>query len=161
MPIPLSPPPEDMPQDVIDFRNRTQMPDEDVDALWVSRPGFLEAKIAGARANIYGRLRKRYVTPMNPEPEIVVTWIARFVTPDAYVARGYNPQDSTMTQLIDDRKLALEEVKEAADADAGLYDLPLLDSADPTAITKAGPLSYSEPSPYDHLDVQSEALRAR
>lgn len=161
MPIPISPPPEDMPQDVIDFRNRTQMPDEDVDALWESRPGFLEAKIRGARANIYGRLRKRYVTPMDPEPEIVVTWIARFVTPDAYIARGYNPQDTTMSSLLDDRALALAEVKEAADAEGGLYDLPLLDGGDASAIAKAGPLGSSDPSPYDWVDRQSEALYGR
>ena len=155
----LSSPPDGMSQEVIDFRTRSPMPDEDVDLLWAERAGYLEAALSGALANIYARLRKRYVTPMDPKPEIVVEWQARMVTPKAYRARGYNPQDPILQVLDDDRKLALEEIKEAADAEAGLYDLPLLSASDTTAIAKGGPYVYSEASPYDWTDVQREVVR--
>lgn len=157
----LTDPPDDMPQEVIDFRNRTPMPDTDVDLLWAKKPGYLEAILRGELANIEGRLRKRYATPFNPTPEIVVAWQSRLATPKAYLARGYSPNDQTMEQLLDDRKLALEEIKEAADAEEGLYDLPLKPDEDTTAISKGAPLGYSESSPYDWTDVQADAIRYR
>jgi hypothetical protein len=164
MPVPLSPPPDGMPSEVIDFRTRTVMPDEDVDALWVSRPGFLEAAIQGALANITARLRKRYKTPFtaaggsNPRPEIVVVWQTKIVTPEAYRARGYNPADDQLKVLDEDRKQAFEEIKEAADAVDGLYDLPLLETEDASGIVKGAPLSSSDASPYAWIDAQSDAL---
>lgn len=155
-----------MPQEVIDFRTRSIMPEEDVDALWAARPGYLEAAVEGAMANITARLRKRYVTPFdpagvigpNPRPEIVVAWIAKLVTPEAYRARGVNPQDAEMKLIDDDRTNAIAEIKEAADAQGGLYDIPLLEAGDATGISKGGPLGYAEAGPYDWTDVQREAI---
>ncbi len=155
-----------MPQEVIDFRTRTFMPKADVDGLWAADPGYLEAALAGALANITARLRKRYLTPFapagavgpNPKPEIVVQWQARLVTPQAYLARGYNPQDQALTAAREDRDQALVEIKEAADATDGLYDIPLLDTGAPTGISLGGPLGYSEASPYSWVDAQSDIL---
>lgn len=154
----LNPPPAGMSQPVIDFRTRTIMPDEDVDAIWAARSGFLEAALAGALADIYARLRKRYRVPFAVVPEIVVAWQVKIVTPEAYRARGFNPSDPTLEGADADRTRVYEQIKEAADAKDGLYDLPLLDSGDASAISKAGPLSYSEASPYSWTDVQSDAL---
>lgn len=164
MPQPLSTPPVDMPQEVIDFRTRTIMPEEDVDDLWAQRPGYLEVAIAGALADITARLRKRYRTPFtdangtNPRPEIVVTWQTKIVTPEAYRARGYNPADPTMEWVEKDRERTYEQIKEAADAETGLYDIPLLVTGDATGISKGGPLGSSEASPYSWIDVQAETL---
>ncbi len=165
--MPLTPPPTGMPQEVIDFRTRTIMPDHDVDELWGLRSGYLEAACAGALADIVARLRKRYRTPFtdasgsNPRPEIVVAWQTKIVTPEAYRARGYNPADPQMEWAEKDRDRTYEQIKEAADAENGLYDIPLLVTQDPTGIVKGGPLGYAEPSPYDWTDVQSGALRSR
>jgi hypothetical protein len=169
MPLPYSPPPTGMPQEVIDFRTRTFMPKQDVDDLWQSDPGYLEAALAGALANITARLRKRYRTPFdpagvvgtNPKPEIVVMWQSRLVTPQAYLARGYNPSDPGIQAAREDRDAAVAEIKEAADAVDGLYDIPLLDTVDDTRVSKGGPTAYAEPSPYDWLDVQRAALNSR
>lgn len=163
----LSTPPDGMPQEVIDFRTRTIMPDEDVDEVWFAKPGFLEAAVAGALAEVVSRLRKRYRTPFtdaggaNPRPEVVVQWQQRILTPFVYAARGMDPAHPSMQAAEKDRELARAEIKEAADAKDGLYDLPLLESADGSGIVHGGPLGYAEPSPYDWHDVQGEALRGR
>ena len=149
-----------MPQEVVDFRTRTFMPDEDVDLLWTARPGYIEAALRGATADIYSRLRKRYQVPFNPEPEIVVSWKAKIVTPEAYRARGFNPSDTTLEAAEKDRDRVYEQIKEAADAKDGLFDLPLAEGQG-EGISKGGPLGYSEASPYDWTDAQSEALRGR
>jgi hypothetical protein len=167
MPQPLSTPPVGMPQEVIDFRTRTIMPEQDVDQLWSERPGYLEAAVAGALSDITARLRKRYRTPFtavgggNPRPEIVVVWQTKIVTPEAYRARGYNPQDPTMEWSEKDRDRAYEQIKEAADSELGLYDIPLLDTVDTSGVVKGGPLGSSQASPYDWIDEQAEALRCR
>ena len=162
MPSPeLNPPPAGMTQDVIDFRTRSIMPDEDVDALWLNRSGFLEAALSGALADIYARLRKRYRTPFNPVPEVVVAWQVKLVTPEAYRARGYNPADPTLEGAEQDRVRVYEQIKEAADAKDGLYDLPLLSSADASGLAKGEPWSSSEASPYSWTDRQAEAIDVR
>lgn len=159
-----------MTQDVIDFRTRTLMPEADVDLIWAQRSGYLESAVAGAIKEIESRLRKRYLTPFdaagvvggpNPRLEIILRWLTMIVTPEAYRARGYNPQDPTMDQVEKDRERAYEQIKEAADEKDGLYDLPLRDSGDASGVIRGGPTGYSEPSPYDWRDVQADAINAR
>jgi len=130
-------------------------------AMWREDAGFVEAVVRGARAEIYGRLRKRYVTPMVPEPEQVVQWIADLATPRLYGRRGVTPGDPTIAGFVTIREDARTAMKEAADAKDGLYDLPLLDAGDATAISKGGPLASAEASPYDWVDRQIEALYGR
>lgn len=150
-----------MSTEVIDFRTRTFMPDVEVDILWEKRPGFLDAALRGALADIHMRLRKRYAVPFAVKPEIVCVWQAALVTPTAYRALGYQPGDSTIDAAEKDRERAYEQIKEAADAHDGLFDLPLADGEDTSAVSKGGPLGYSEPSPYDWGDVQRESLLGR
>jgi hypothetical protein len=158
MPIPA---PAGMPPEVVDFRTRTIMPATDVDRVWGANPGFLEATIAGELADIHDRLRKRYRVPFSPRPDIVKRWLASKVTPLAYLKLGTQPNDPTMAVVEKQRETADTQIKEAADAHEGLYDLPLLDTADTSAVVKGGPFAYSEASPYDWLDEQAEAVRGR
>ncbi len=144
--------------DVTAFRLRSDMPGDDVDLLEEREAGYLDATIAGVRADIYARLRKRYDTNFTQGvPEIVWRWLTKIATPDAYRKRGANPSDATIALLEADRTRAYEQIKEAADSVTGLYDLPLLDTADGSAISKGGPLGYSEASPYAWTDSQAEA----
>jgi hypothetical protein len=128
------------------------MPEEDVDDLVARYPAFVAAQLEVLTGEIYSRLRKRYKTPfVEPVPIVAKGWLADMITPVLYARRGIDPSDDQMQQLRDAAARAREQIKEAADSENGLYDLPLLDSADGTAITKADPLGYSEGA-YDYLD---------
>jgi hypothetical protein len=118
---------------------------------------FVHRRLAAQSSHIDARLRKRYAAPFAvPVPEIVLEWVERLVTRDCYVKRGFNPGDDAEDNEILARAVAAEaEVKEAADSKDGLFALPLRDDADADAIVKAGPLSYSEASPYVWSDVQA------
>ena len=145
---------------VQDFATRSIMPAEDVLELDARKPGFLDAAIADAiEFDIYARLRKRYVVPFpEPAPRVVSKWVALLVTPLAYLARGADPNDPTLAKVDAAREQALVDIKETADAKDGLYDLPLREGTDASGVAKGTPLSYSEASPYDWLDVQAGAL---
>jgi hypothetical protein len=82
-----------------------------------------------------------------PVPEIVLNWLQLYVTYDLYKKRGANPADPQMQWLIDDVNKAEAELKEAADSKDGLFDLPSSED-EGSAITTAGPLAYTETSPY-------------
>lgn len=87
-------------------------------------------------------------------PEIILGWIAAILTPRIYAKRGYNPQDPQIEDLRAESQRAIDELKEAADSKDGLFDLPANEDAD-SAITCAGPLFYSEISPYLWMDEQA------
>lgn len=91
-------------------------------------------------------------------PEIVLSWLTVLVTDDMYRKRGRDPQDPAMADLKEDVVTALAEIKEAADGDTGLFDLPSSEDTD-SAVTTGGPLGYSEASPYVWTDI--EARRGR
>jgi hypothetical protein len=97
----------------------------------------------------------------SPAPEIVLGWIVAMTTPEAYRKRGWDPGEKQSAQIEQDRTDALSELKEAADSSEGLFDLPLREDVSTSGIVAGGPLGYSEPSPYDWLDVQREVLRGR
>jgi len=148
--------------DVSTFRARTVMPPEDVDYLEERAPGFLLSRLRIATSRIDAKLRKRYAVPfVAPVAEIVLGWVTAIVTVDAYQKRGANPSDAQFAQIVSDRDLALEELEAAANAETGLFELPLREDAPTNAVTRGVPLAYSEPSPYDWIDKQAEALNGR
>lgn len=133
------------------------MPQADVDAVEGETPGFVNARLATHSAKIDTRLRKRYAVPfsaLNPYPEAVLEWLTKIVTFELYLKRGVDPSDQSIALVKSDKEQAEAELKEAADAQSGLFDLPVLDVADSSAVTKGGPLSYSETSPYVFTDIQ-------
>lgn len=133
------------------------MPQADVNAVEEETPGFVDARLATHSARIDSRLRKRYAVPFakTPYPEAVLEWVTKLVTYELYLKRGVDPSDQTLALVKADKEQAEAEVKEAADAQGGLFDLPLPELTDASAITKGGPLSYTEASPYVFTDSQS------
>ena len=63
-------------------------------------------------------------------------------------------------EILAEAERAREQMKEAADSEIGLYDLPLLNDVTTDGISKGGPLGYSEQSPYSWTDEQADAIRS-
>lgn len=93
-----------------------------------------------------------------PVPEQILWWMTQIVTPEAYRARGVNPQDPQIAQVEEDRTTALAQLLEAANGDTGLLDLPANEDG-PSAISTGGPGGYTEESPYVWIDIQRDDAR--
>lgn len=137
------------------------MPSEYVDAIEAIASGWTLSQLEQGSRWIDSRLRKRYDAPFDVAtcPEIIKSWLTRLVTLRCFVRRGVDPTDPQFELYRADAEAALEEIKEAANAVEGLFDLPLKDSEKTTGIVHGAPFGYAEAGPYDWLDVQYEAVR--
>jgi hypothetical protein len=132
---------------------RTVMPPEFLDAIETLQPGWVDAQLEQMSRWIDSRLMKRYAVPfIEPYPEVVRGWLARLVTFEAWQRRGWDPQDPQAVQVQRAAEQVREDVKEAADAVTGLYDLPTLDGK--SSISKPRTFGYTEQSPYVWADQQ-------
>lgn len=119
---------------------------------------FITTRIVTRQAHFEARLRKRYAIPFaDPVPEVALKWLTDVLTKDCFDRRGRNPTSAEDQAAIDGpHDAALAEIKEAADAVNGLFELPLRDDQpNVNGVSKAGPLSYSETSPYVSMDLQA------
>ena len=66
--------------------------------------------------------------------------------------------DEQVAQVFEDAKVAEGELKEAADEENGLYDLPIDDDKNVSALTEAEPLGSSETSPYEWIDHEADKI---
>ena len=136
------------------------LPMTTIDAVEAIQEGWIDRKLSAISRAIDARLRKRYTVPFpEPYPEAVCDWLARLVDPLILKKLGVDATDEQFVSIVEDAKKAGEELKEAADAEKGLFDLPLADTADASAISKGCPLGYSETSPYVGMDVQESIAR--
>lgn len=133
------------------------MPASDFDGI---DPAFITAQIEAVSAELDSQLRKRYEAPfVAPYPLILGLWLPLIITPELFYKRGWNPSDEQNDGILKGAERARAQVQQAADCVTGLFDLPLRREGGATGITKGGPRSYSEQSPYEWLDVQREAVR--
>lgn len=135
------------------------MPPADIDALEVLYPGVVEGVSKAVSRLFDSKLIKRYAAPFeDPIPEALRWNVAHVVVSVLWQKRGYNP-GSAQDQIIEKNKAeAFAWLTEAADSEKGLVELPLR-QGDPEAVTKGGPLGYSEASPFVWTDIQAEAAR--
>lgn len=140
------------------FKLRAIIAPGHVDALETEQPGWVDAQSELVSRRIDARLGKRYAVPFATAPEIVLDWAARLLTLQCFQRLGWNPSDPQAEQIQKDADDAEAEIKEAADAVTGLYDLPLANGT--SGISKGMPRVYTEASPYVWTDVQREAGRA-
>jgi hypothetical protein len=140
----------------VTYRLNTLLPGSYLDEVEAVEPGWLAAQLAQvSRLEIDSRLRKRYAVPFQePAPEAVKAWLARIVDVRVLVRRGVDPQDPQFELIRSEAETAKDELREAADGEAGLFDLPLRADTTKSGIVKGGTRSYSEASPYAWTDVQ-------
>lgn len=145
--------------DLAAFKVRSLMPQSDVEALETAAPGWIDGQLGHYSLAIDSRLRKRYAVPFAIPNETVKEWLTRIVTVRCFLRRGVDPNDAQFEAIKEDADLALAEIKEAADSETGLFELPLLDAGDTSAVSKGGPYGYSEQSPYVWMDGQESTGR--
>lgn len=147
-------------QDKDAFANRTTMPVEFIDEIETASAGWTDTQLGLVEAKINARLRKRYAVPFAaPVPDVVLDWQTAIVTHRSYLRRGIDPTDAQMVDIKAAADEAWAEVKEAADAANGLFDLPLRQDTTADGVSKTSTLAYSEASPYVGFDVQADAGR--
>jgi hypothetical protein len=136
------------------FKLLSAMPPSFIDELEARAAGFVDAQLELYSADIDSRLAKRYAIPFaGTAPLAVQSWLTRLVTLQCWLRRGVVSTDSQFVVCREQANEALAQIKEAADSDTGLYDLPLIPSG-ASGITKSGPKAYSEQSPYVWTDAQ-------
>jgi hypothetical protein len=139
------------------FKTLTVMPGAFVDAIEAVSPGWTQAQLDSESARIDARLGKRYAVPFAaPTPVVVQGWLAKIVTVSAYMKRGFDPSDVQGVEYVKQRDEAVAEIKEAADSNTGLFDLPLRADTNQTGISRGFPRAYSEASPYVWSDQQGD-----
>jgi hypothetical protein len=146
--------------DINEYKGYSVLPEVDIDDVEAIQAGWIARKLQATSRAIDARLRKRYSVPFAaPYPETVKDWTARLVDPLVLKKRGVDATDEQFHSIEVDAAAAREEIRETADATGGLFDLPISDNGDKSAISKGGPLGYSETSPYVWMD--EEALIGR
>lgn len=143
-----------------EFKDLTTLPGDYVDALERSREGWVMSRVAYWSAWVNARLSKRYAVPfVAPFPAIVCGWVSDLVTMDCWTRRGFDPTTADMQTTIEAAQRARDEVKEAADGDKGLFELPERADLNKVATSRGGPRSYTEASPYVWTSRQAEVGR--
>ena len=138
-----------------------------IPASWVdeleSMPGnagFTAMQLEVGSDYLDSRLRKRYAAPFQaPVPGIIKQWLARLVTPDVLIKRGVNATDQQFEKIVEKAAAADAQILEAANAETGLFDLPLRDDTVASGITSGATRAYSEQSPYVWMDQQRAIAR--
>lgn len=118
------------------------------------------------------KLTKRYVTPIGVDPGTgtfslddvplgVKSRVCDIVMFHLWTKRGFNPASVQDQQaIIDAKDAAWKWLDEAADSEKGFIELPRRAiTPDIADVSKAGPRSYSEQSPYVAFDQQGKAGR--
>lgn len=143
------------------WKARTVMGSAAVDRIEVREPGKILSFLVRCSQNpINARLRKRYAAPFkDPVPEAVLGWLTDLVTLLAFMLEGFNPDSAQDQLIVDAAKKADAEILEAADAEKGLFDLPLREDTTSSGIVNGAPLGSSDESPWAWLDRQREAVR--
>lgn len=133
------------------------MPPEDIDALEILYPGLTLKLVTAVSGMFDARLRKRYAAPFqSPFPDALKLAVIQVAAYRLWLKRGFNPSAAHNDAIKEDKDSALEWLKEAADGEKGLIELPPKEEALGTsAINVGSPLGSSEQSPYVWTDRQA------
>ena len=143
------------------FTQRTVAPGAAVSEVEGQYPGWLQIQINSLASLINARLAKRYAVPFDAgsPPEQILNWLTRLVTVQLYFKRGFDPTDAQSAALIADRDAVYAEIKEAADAQNGLWELPLRADSPQGSAVRSPILFSADPSPFERIDRQASRYR--
>lgn len=108
-------------------------------------------------SKIRARLVKRYAvdfTDPGPTPDVVLSWLRDLVDHDVQEYVGGTPEGREDEWIAKRAEKADAEIKEAADSEKGLFELPLrnTDLLGNSAINQGGPYVRSYLTPHDVND---------
>lgn len=138
-----------------EFKDICAIAPSDIDQLETKYPGFTQKTLDLVSSKVDARLRKRYAAPFAaPYPECIQDWVARISCIPILLRIGIVPTDEQFVALKDDAELAKKELSEAADGNAGLWDLPLRQDTTTTGLSQDTPLMLTSAGPYAWIDDQ-------
>ncbi|HSC88275.1 MAG TPA: hypothetical protein VLC09_13425 [Polyangiaceae bacterium] len=142
-----------------EFKLRATLPREFIVACEQVEPGWLQKQLEMKTAWIVARLEKRYGPWSPPYPEIAQGWLTSLVTMSVMLRRGFDPEDKQAADFKEEAAAAKSEIAEAANAETGLFELPLRADTTEGGVSRGGPFGYSEQSPYVAFDQQAAVGR--
>lgn len=135
--------------DLAGYKLLSLLPGGTIDRVESETPGYFAENLLAESADIDSRLSKRYAAPfVSPYPKAVQRWLARKIDGIAVFKSGFKPTDESALKIDEREKAADLEIDKAADAEKGLYELPLRADTDANGVVKGAPLAYTETSPY-------------
>jgi hypothetical protein len=148
-----------------DYRLYSTFPRDLTDKLESLAPGFVQKRLDYHSAMIDAQLAKRYACPFIPDPItgdypiILPYWVYGLAAADCWLKIGRTSTDEDVAQTLDAAKTIREQLASAADAEKGLFDLPLRAGSGASGIVRPSAISYSVSSPF--LDQRRQRDRGR
>jgi hypothetical protein len=133
------------------FRDLTIASTAIVDRVEAMYPGWIARQLAFHSDRIDSRLRKRYAVPFAAPPltpPTIALWLCAIVTPVVMLKQGMAAEDELLVSAQRAAADAEAQLTEAANAEAGLFDLPMRSDSAASGISQGAPLAYTETSPY-------------
>lgn len=144
-----------------EFKARARLPPEYIDGVSACSRDFVTLTLELESAYIDGRLFKRYAVPFDPNlpaPLCVQRWLVDLVSLQVWLRRGMDATQMDADLYAKAAEQARLDLKEAADSDTGLWDLPLrVDTTTENTVSgikKPKLRSYSETSPFVGQRIQ-------
>lgn len=147
-----------------DFKLLSVIPPDYLDFIENAQAGWMLAKLSAWSRWIDARLKKRYAIPLPfvghadaNFPSQAQQWVCDLATFDAYLKRGIDPTDAQIQEIEKRYNAAKAEVQEAANAESGLFELPLRTDGTGQGVSKGAPLFATQTSPYTWRTAQRSA----
>lgn len=146
------------------FRQFSTFPGDLTGRLMALAPTFIQTRLDYHSASIDAQLALRYDTPFMPDatgayPLILQSWAIGLTCADAWLRLGRASSDQDVQQTLDDATAIRAAIAAAADAEKGLYALPLRADNLTSGIVRPGPISYTLHSPFVGQRQQRERGR--
>jgi hypothetical protein len=143
-----------------EFKLQSILPAIYIDEIEDRESGWVERRIRRHSSWIDARLIKRYAVPfVAPYPDVVIEWCEALTSLDVLMRRGIDSADEQFDVVRKRAEQAQADVLQAADAETGLFELPLTASSAASGVSKGGPYVYSSSGPYTSFDEQRAIAR--